>query len=232
MLTNQPVSEKEEYRLPETAIISDKNKFDYPNDVSILERSVVLIECKWNDGTGYGSGALLTSDGYILTCSHVIHNADNVKVRIKIAGRTDGEISWHSARIIRDAPVLDCALIKIDIWGYPSLAITACDYEIHSTDEIFLLGYPFGVQIANSADDLALSFFEGKISSIQQNNNISRVFVNMEAKSGCSGAPVFSQKTGQIIGILCGSQTSKNGSLVEEINYILPMQGIRQSLFK
>lgn len=35
LLTNQPVSEKEEYRLPETAIISDKNKFDYPNDVSI-----------------------------------------------------------------------------------------------------------------------------------------------------------------------------------------------------
>lgn len=226
------VTQAEDYRMPESAIKSSIEQFTYPTSVPSLEQGVVLIETKRLDGEGYGSGSMLTSDGYILTCSHVIHNADNIRVRLKIAGRTDGEISWHPARIVRDDPDRDCALIKIDVWGYPSLSISPVDYEIHSTDEIFLLGYPFGAQIANSADDLALSFFEGKISSIQQNDEISRVFVNMEAKSGCSGAPVFSQKTGKIIGILCGSQTSKNGSLVEEINYILPMHEIRQSLFK
>lgn len=228
----QSTGQQEAYRLPESMILPADEDFTYPDDITMTEHGVVLIQCDKGQGRGYGSGSLLTSDGYILTCSHVIHGADSVRVRLKIAGRTDGDISWHSARIVRDDPVHDCALIKIDIFNYFSLSVTPENYEIRPADEIFLLGYPFGAQISDSVDELALSFFEGKVSSIQKNQNITRVFVNMEAKSGCSGAPVFSRKTGEIIGILCGSQTSRNGELVEEINYILPMQHIREMLFR
>ena len=70
------------------------------------------------------------------------------------------------------------------------------------------------------------SLFQGSISSIQKKNGIDRINVNMEAKRGCSGGPVFSKKDGSIIGILCGSQTVGGDGLVEEINYVLPVKYI------
>ena len=53
-----------------------------------------------------------------------------------------------------------------------------------------------------------------------------RINLNMEAKRGCSGGPVFSKKDGNIIGILRGSQTIGDENLMEELNYVLPVKYI------
>ncbi len=225
-------SETEEYRLPSDALPKPGFSYRYPENVAETEKGVVLIECSSSQGKGYGSGSMLTHDGYILTCSHVIHDAQTVRVRLKIAGRTDGEISWHDAQVVRDDPEIDAALLKIELMNYPALPVAAPEEKISTTDRIFLLGYPFGAMISDSVDQLSLSHFEGKIASVQMRSGLERVFVNLEAKSGCSGAPVFSQETGSIIGILCGSETSANGSLVEELNFILPMKHIRERFFR
>jgi len=223
---------QEEYHLPSEALAKSPAVYQYPEDVSESEKGVVLVECTSPDGTSYGSGSLLTHDGYILTCSHVIRNAQHLRIRLKIAGRTNGEISWHDARIIRNDTEIDAALLKIDLMGYPALPVMMPEEEIHTTDKIFLLGYPFGAMISDSVDQLSISHFEGKIASVQFHKGLERIFVNLEAKSGCSGAPVFSQKTGNILGILCGSQTSSNGNLVEELNFVLPMKHIRERFFR
>ncbi len=232
LLEQQHGTEPAAFRLPSTVLPKAGFSYHYPEDTAETEKGVVLIECTASGETGYGSGTMLTHDGYILTCSHVIRNAEKIRVRLKIAGRTDGEISWHEAKKVRDDPEMDAALLKIELMGYPALPVAPPEETVHPADGIFLLGYPFGAMISDSVDALSLSHFEGKIASVQVQNGLERIFVNMEAKSGCSGAPVFSQETGNIIGILCGSATSANGRLVEELNFILPVKHIRERFFR
>ncbi|MCM1131909.1 MAG: AAA family ATPase [Ruminococcus flavefaciens] len=198
--------------------------FTYPDDLPNVEQGVAFIVTEGKGGISYGTGFLMTEDGYIITCNHVVAGADKVKVRLKVRRKGRERLSWHNAEVIRTDKEIDAALLKIEVMGFPELPMSADD--IKTSDGIFLLGYPFGAMLSDNLDSLALSKSSGEVSSVQIRNGIERVFANIEAKSGCSGGPVFSMKTGSIIGILCGSQTSQNGNLVEEINYILPVKYI------
>lgn len=50
------------------------------------------------------------------------------------------------------------------------------------------------------------------------------ILIPYSTKRGCSGGPVFSEKSGAVIGILCGSQTHGGDGVVEEVNYVLPIK--------
>lgn len=86
------------------------------------------------------------------------------------------------------------------------------------------------IRLSDDPDKLEISLFQGAVSSVQTKGGLSRINANMEAKRGCSGAPVFSKKDGTIIGILCGSQTEGDSKLVEEINYVLPVKYILENV--
>ena len=57
--------------------------------------------------TGAGSGVILTEDGYIVTCAHVIEGATTVKVTL-----TDG--TSYDATVVGSDTQTDIALIKIE----------------------------------------------------------------------------------------------------------------------
>lgn len=72
--------------------------------------------------------------------------------------------------------------------------------------------------------------FQGAVSSVQTKGGLSRINANMEAKRGCSGAPVFSKKDGTIIGIFVVARLKEDSKLVEEINYVLPVKYILENV--
>lgn len=206
--------------------------FDYETDFGKKEQGLVMIRADigpdGSQGVSNGSGSIITSDGYILTCNHVIDGCSDVKVRIKVPGL--GTILWLDADVVVADPVLDAAILKVNIQNFPALPMRAAFADNKIGESIFHLGYPFGVKLGDNADLVEPSLFQGHVSSIQTKNGRKRINADMAAKRGCSGGPVFSKQDGTIIGILCGSQTEGDASLMEEINYILPVSYIWENV--
>lgn len=220
----ESIAEKEEKRIPAAVLPSPAEEFDYEKDFAEQEQGLVFIRASVGGGSGFscGSGFLLTQDGCIITCRHVVENAESVKVRLRIPGRSGGDVSWHAARILKLSKETDLALLKIDVLRYPALPMRPATVETEIGEAIYHMGYPFGTALSDNADELRPSLFQGHVSSIQTKQGHVRINTDMAAKRGCSGGPVFSRKDGTVIGILCGSQTQGEDGLTEEINFVLP----------
>ncbi|MHC5012767.1 MAG: S1C family serine protease [Planctomycetota bacterium] len=103
--------------------------------------SVVSVDA-WTSGyrgRGSGAGAIIHPDGYVVTNSHVIHGAQRITVQLF------GQRSRHNARLVRDEPGGDLALLKIDgnrRWPYISLASTR---EVMLGETAIAVGNPHGL---------------------------------------------------------------------------------------
>lgn len=198
--------------------------FDYETNFNSTLNALLFIKAKMGAGVGYGSGFILTSDGYSVTCNHVIDNASEIMARIRIPGRIGGDDSWHKAIVIKADKELDIALLKLEGSNFPQMPVLSRNRMSDIGDNVVLAGYPFGAKLSDSESTLNHSIFEGKIASTQIQRGFEKQFVDMQAKRGNSGGPVIDRNTGLVVGVLCGSQTEGDFSLVEEINYIRPIK--------
>ena len=88
-----------------------------------------------------GSGIVVSEDGYILTNSHVINEADEITVTF---AKDDTE---YEAKIIGNDPKSDIAVIKIDKDNLEYLTFGDSS-ELLEGDVVFAIGNPFGVGIS------------------------------------------------------------------------------------
>ncbi len=69
-----------------------------------------------------GSGVILTSDGYIMSNSHVVEGADEVKVTLA-DGRTE-----YTAKVVGVDTATDISVLKVNATNLPAAAITDSTY--------------------------------------------------------------------------------------------------------
>lgn len=219
------------FSLPSDKLTPIKKDYNYDDVYLSQVKSVVFISTKTSEGVSSGSGSIITDDGYILTCRHVIAGNSDIHVRLKLERDGIKETQWEKAVVVWENQELDAAILKIAKGDYPSLSIRPLDIDTKTGEAIYLWGYPFGGRLSDDLNELQPSLFQGYISSIQTKNGLERINTNMEAKRGCSGGPVFSKKDGSIVGILCGSQTVGDEGFIEEINYVLPVRYILEKVF-
>ena len=84
---------------------------------------------------GYGSGVIISSDGFIVTNNHVIDNADELKVTLN-----DGR--EFVANLIGTDPSTDIALIKVDAKDLPTIAFGRSD-DLKIGEWVLAVGNPF-----------------------------------------------------------------------------------------
>ncbi len=141
--------------------------------------------------SGYGSGVLISSDGYLITNNHVIEDAENVEVALN-----DKRVL--PATIVGRDPSTDIALLKIKGEGFPFLKYG--DSELLKLGEwVLAVGNPFNLTSTVtagivSAKGRSLDLLEGdyKIESFIQTD----AALNM----GNSGGALINTK-GLLVGI-------------------------------
>ncbi|HEU5077578.1 MAG TPA: DegQ family serine endoprotease [Opitutaceae bacterium] len=86
---------------------------------------------------GLGSGVIVSSDGYILTNNHVVHDADTIKVTLADQRELD-------AKVVGTDPQSDLAVIKVDAKDLPAI-VFADSTKVEVGDRVLAIGNPFGL---------------------------------------------------------------------------------------
>ncbi|HKB92308.1 MAG TPA: DegQ family serine endoprotease [Opitutaceae bacterium] len=86
---------------------------------------------------GLGSGVIVSSDGYVLTNNHVVHDADSIKVTL-----SDGR--ELPAKVVGTDPQADLAVVKVDAHDLPAITFADSD-KIEVGDRVLAVGNPFGI---------------------------------------------------------------------------------------
>jgi len=152
---------------------------------AVVEDAIQGVVSVLTDRT-QGSGAIVTSDGFIVTNNHVIKNAKAIAVRTY-------DKNLYNAFVYAVEPVNDLAILKVNVTGLYDLGFANSD-KVKVGEKVVALGNPAG---------LGFTVTEGIIS--QKDRNIARggvglLQVDVAINPGNSGGPVLN-KQGDIVGI-------------------------------
>jgi Do/DeqQ family serine protease len=86
---------------------------------------------------GFGSGVIITTDGYIVTNYHVIKNADEINIKLNDNREFD-------ARLIGFDPSSDIALLKVDANNLPFIPFGSSE-ELRLGEWVLAIGNPFNL---------------------------------------------------------------------------------------
>lgn len=105
--------------------------------------SVVTISVRGNQEAGSGSGVVLTSDGYVLTNTHVVTldgEIANPKIQVQ-----DNDGKLYSAKVIGTDPIVDLAVIKLENASGMTPATFADSSKLNVGDRAVAIGAPLGL---------------------------------------------------------------------------------------
>ena len=136
----------------------------------------------------WGTGITVSSDGYIITNTHVIEECKHAEV-----GLTDG--STYEAKLVGADSVSDIALLKIEATGL-SAATFAKDVAVGDT--VVAIGNPLGERYRLTMTNGIIS---AKDRSVKHNGtDMNLLQTNAAINEGNSGGPLLNQR-GQVVGI-------------------------------
>jgi len=158
------------------------------------------------DRASLGSGVIMTENGYILTCHHVVENADSIYVAVQ-----DGRIL--EAQIVGNDPLTDLAVLKVTADNLHIIPQVS-EPDIHVGDVVMAIGNPF---------DLGQTITQGIVSRAGRNGLSNYVdFIQTDAvlNQGNSGGALVDSN-----GILLGI-TNANFQVRDSRNRVRNVDGI------
>jgi len=161
-----------------------------PAVVSIASRLTFRDDGRAIEREGGGSGAVIAPDGYILTNSHVVHNAREVSVRF-----TDGSV--RPAEIVGEDPPTDLAALRVLASGLPYAQIGDSN-ALKVGQLVIAVGNPLGLESTVSTG--VVSSLGRAIRSISGRLIESVIQHTAPLNPGNSGGPLVNTR-GQVVGI-------------------------------
>jgi len=173
----------------------------------------------WNDAgesatttLGSGSGVILTSDGYIVTCDHVVAEAAAEGVTIKVYLQ-DG--TAYDAVIVGSDELTDLAVIKIEAENLPAASVGNSSGSVVG-DTVYAIGNPLGA-LASSVTDGIVSGLDRLVTI--EGADMTLMQTNAAVNPGNSGGGLFNS-AGELIGVVNSKATGEN---VEGIGFAIPV---------
>jgi len=139
------------------------------------------------DAQSLGSGFIISDDGYVLTCAHVI--ADATEIAVRLSDRRE-----LIAKVIGADRRTDVALLKIEAGNLPSVRIGDPD-ALKVGEWVLAIGSPFGFESSATA-----GIVSAKGRSLPNENYVPFIQTDVAINPGNSGGPLFNLD-GQVVGI-------------------------------
>lgn len=138
---------------------------------------------------GFGSGVIISKDGYIVTNNHVIEKADIISVKLN-----DGR--EFKGRIIGTDPSTDLALVKIEGDDFPTIPVGNSD-DLKIGEWVLAVGNPF-----NMTSTVTAGIVSAKARSLGVYNKGVESFIQTDAaiNQGNSGGALVNAR-GELVGI-------------------------------
>ena len=163
------------------------------------------------ESEGSGSGVILTADGYIATCAHVVEDATKITVILN-------DDTEYAAELIGKDSRNDLAIIKIDAQNLTPAEIGDSDM-LTVGEDVIAIGNPLG--------ELRGTATSGIISALRRPVTVEKV--NMELiqtdaaiSPGNSGGGLFNA-SGKLIGIVNAKASDENA---EGLGFAIPINDV------
>lgn len=175
--------------------------------------------------SGAGSGVIISEDGYILTCAHVISGADNISVET-----SDGKI--YSASVVGSYVQNDIAVIKIDATGLTP-AIFADSDQLKQGDGVLAVGNPEGTlsgtitsgivsalnrEISVAVEGTSQQNMFGQSAATTQTITLNVIQTDAAVSPGNSGGGLFNL-SGELVGIVSAKSSDSDS---EGLGFAIP----------
>ena len=185
-----------------------------PSVVVITTEQVVYSQWSWYGQnqveSGAGSGVIISSDGYILTCAHVVDGASTITVMGDTAS---------TATLVGEDTTSDIAVIKIDADGLTPATVGNSD-SLKVGQSVMAVGNPLG--------ELGGTVTGGMISALNRSvtiqgsssvNTMSLIQMDASVSPGNSGGGLFNMN-GELVGIVNAKSSSSDA---EGLGFAIPI---------
>ncbi len=161
--------------------------------------------------TSSGSGVVISEDGYILTCNHVVDGAGEVEVILNSGEKFD-------AMLVGSDAASDLAVLKINPEGKPLVFVEqGCSEDLVLGEQVVAIGNPLGT-LEGSVTAGIVSATEREI-PVGDGSMMTLIQTDAAINSGNSGGGLFNLD-GQLIGIV-NAKYSASG--VEGLAFAIPI---------
>jgi len=181
--------------------------------------AVVVIEAKIKNTifgqssvqTSSGSGVVISAEGYVLTCNHVVDGATEVEVVMNSDKR-------YAATLVGSDAASDLAVLKIKPEGEPLVFVEqGCSEDLVLGEQVVAIGNPLGT-LGGTVTTGIVSATEREI-RMSDGTTMTLIQTDAAINSGNSGGGLFNLD-GQLIGIV-NAKYSASG--VEGLAFAIPI---------
>ena len=199
---------------------------DWKTIAGNVSSSVVSITTTLSNGTGKGSGAVIDTDGHIVTNNHVVEGAQKITVTM-----SNGNL--YSASLVGTDTTTDLAVIKLDNPPSDLKAVEFADSDkLAMGEDVMAIGNPLGYE--NTATTGIVSALNRPVTVTDEETNAdivtNAVQIDAAINPGNSGGPTFNA-AGQVIGInssIASTATSSSSAGSIGIGFAIPSNLVKR----
>ncbi len=182
-----------------------------------MKRNAALLAACWIASTcveagQFGTGFAISPKGYLVTCHHVIKEAERVLVHF--SGY------YHEADVIALDPRNDIAILKIPSWSGPHLALAPAS-EVTYASPVIAAGFPDPTVLG--INPKISTGIVNALTGVRDDPRYIQISANVQP--GNSGGPLISQ-SGRVVAIVAAGLNSMDrmthgGYLPQTVNYAI-----------
>ena len=184
-----------------------------PSVVVITTEQMVSSNSLWFGGSyvqsGAGSGVIVSSDGTILTCAHVVEGATNINVQL------NGSDEQYPATVVGSDSVSDVAVLKIEADGLTPAVLGDSD-KLAVGEEVIAVGNPLGT-LGGTVTNGIIGALNRQITV--EGNEMTLIQHSAAVSPGNSGGGLFNAN-GELIGIV---NAKSDSSEAEGLGFAIPI---------